>query len=159
MKKLQDLLSYLKTPATLQKAGLKILPEKIYGAPVEGDPVWNGDLSADGFYPLEHVYRAQIDFDEAQGDIEVLLTLIYCWLQENDSHREQLPAETIEWTGEPFDDGTSDVSIRLWFQDVSHFKAVAAGAGNFVYQGLEYSKADSTPEQPTNVGQVTGAMK
>ena len=122
MEKLTALTGFLRDSTVLKKAGLRINPENIHSHVTSGTPQYLGERGTDGGLSLfEHTYRATIVFEEAAGDIRMLIALILTWLEEHDGDRERLSDSHIEWRGDPYDDVTSDLEFEMWFWERCYF--------------------------------------
>ena len=145
MDKLKALTDHLQNREILKKAGIKCNPEKIDSWAEEGTPEYLGDVSAeDGLYLFEHTYKATIELEEVAGDIRMLIALVLTWLEENDPDRDDLPERNVKWDGVPFDDGTSDLVLEIWFREKYHFGIVPADSTvpHIGYKGTNYTLGD-----------------
>ncbi len=142
MKKLTDLSNFLKTPETLTKAGLSILPGSVTLQALNGLPEWNGDGTATGILLFDNTYQCSITVDDAafinSDGPTILLALVMTWVSENDPDRNHLPNCDINWKSEPLASGNTGVVLSIWFKEQAHFKEVGAGLGQFCYFGKEY---------------------
>jgi hypothetical protein len=142
MEKLSSLSEYL--------LSLKLfLPERFSSEAESGKIKENGTNTGSGIklYSLE--YTSVLYFEEIEGDLKFLIAMILSWLNVHDDDREDL--DEITWSGEVYDDDTSDLQINIQFSEEVHFVEVPEDETIVTSEVLtigekQYILADDIPE-------------
>ena len=120
----------------LIKAGF-CSPEQIDSWTENGEFELNGETTATGIYPFDYTYQGIIILQEVSVDLNYILGLVSCWLLEHDPERERLELGNPSFSGDPFDDGTSDLEIRLKFYEKPHYSP-GTGEGAIIINSISY---------------------